>query len=139
MIGNGLGQTLSDRAVDRRKSQECDHRFPKIFNVTGLDFLAAASVGLLFLREGWCGALDLELLSKLFDGLRRGPDSSRKYLSALLLGNNPMLAGRLHSSCQSGITRRQQNPARRDRQNLAIKGTDAIWSRSWTEGVGAQR
>lgn len=133
VIGDGMCEALSEIGVvgvEIEKGHDCAE---EVFNVLDLDVLTAASVGGPALCIAFGGPLGFEFRSNTVDGLCRYPDSSGENLPALLLLNNPVVAGGLHSTSQGCVTGWQQNPAIGYGQDFAVSGSYGSRCGAWRE------
>ena len=122
-----MSQAFGKVTVAGVEGQNRDDREPKIFDVFGLRLVAPAGIGYLSFGVAGGGPLGIKLgTNPLYGGCRR-PHAPGKDFSALLFGDDPMLAGLLYPPSQRGVARRQENPAVRRRFHRAIDGAPRCW------------
>src|SRR5207237_10622622 len=104
----------------------------EILDVLFVGFLTASGIGGLFLGKALGRALGFEVGANPLNGRPCCPNAAGKDLAALLFGNDPMIPSSLHTPGKASITGRQEYPALRCGQELAIGSTDGV--RGWAGG-----
>ncbi len=120
MIGHGSCQTVGKLGVVWMEGQIRHHRTKEVLDVFGLDLFTSLSSRLFPFGELFCGSLGFEFTPNSINGGSRCPHSFGKGFAALLFLHDPMIASSLHTTSESGVSGREQNPTLRSRQNFAV-------------------
>ena len=121
MVGNGARHSFRQIAMTGMEIQISQHGIGKVFDIFDLSFLASLGVGLASLRVGFGGAFGFQIESNLGDSFGGCPKTFGKGSPPFLLLQQPMIARRLDTASQCGITGWTESLTRWNRQQASVR------------------